>query len=240
MKSRALGWLMASGLFISSSLTAEPLNELRARLTAMRSVQPIRLQVDIELEHSDREGLVASRGKAKGKATVDYGPKGVKVHGSRWKGSFHSSSFGNQEEPERIAMPLLDKGEAELLVDPAGVMDFLLRDASLLREESTTWQGQVARRLVFLPTTVGEKAASSGAFWRFSGEIELWLGDGGAPLAMRHTMRLNGEPAVAVKREQLLIFQQIEGRLLGARTEDTFSGAAVGWDARTATVSVDR
>jgi hypothetical protein len=66
----------------------------------------------------------------------------------------------------------------------------------------------------------------------------MWLGDNGLPLAMQHTMRHNAESPLPVKRDQLLIFQEIDGRLLAARTEDTFSGAV--WDTKTVKASIAR
>jgi hypothetical protein len=136
--------------------------------------------------------------------------------------------------------PVLFAGHlrAKFLVDPATVLYFLLWDASLVSDQSVTWQGQAARLLVFVPTSFGEKAASSGALWRFTGEVKLWLSGSGVPLAMRHTMKLNVEPPLGVKRDQVLTFQELDGRLLAAGTEDLFSGAD--WDTKTVRVSVAR
>src|SRR5204863_2820816 len=81
MKSRALGLLMTSGLLISSVLTAEPLTDLRARFAALRNSQPIRLQVEIEAKSSESSPLHRTGAKLTGRATVVYGPTGVKVRG---------------------------------------------------------------------------------------------------------------------------------------------------------------
>jgi len=55
---------------------------------------------------------------------------------------------------------------------------------------------------------------------------------------MQHTMKLNVETPLGVKKEQVLTFQELDGRLLAAGTEDLFSGAV--WDTKTVRVSVDR
>lgn len=238
MKSRALGLWMASGLLISNVLTAEPLTDLRARLAALRNTQPIRLKVEIEAKHLESASLRRSGAKQTGRATINYGPKGVRMRGGLSTYSSHASSWGANEEPPGIEIPLLEEGEAKFLVDPANILYFLLWDATLLSDKPVDWQGQAARLLVFVPTSVGEKAASSGAFWRFSGEVKIWLSDRGLPLAMQHTMRPNVEPAVSAKKDQLFIFQEVDGRLLASRTEDTFSGTR--WDTRTVQVSLDR
>jgi hypothetical protein len=241
MKSRALGLLMTSGLLISSVLTAEPLTDLRARFAALRNSQPIRLQVEIEAKQSESSPLHRSGAKLTGRATVVYGPKGVKIRGQRWSGSSSVSSWlgaGDKDKTGRVELPPFDDGEASFLVDPATVLYYLLWDASLLSDKPATWQGQPARLLVFVPTSVGEKAASAEALWRFTGEIQMWLGDNGLPLAMQHTMRPNAEPPLPAKRDQLFIFQEIDGRLLAVRTEDTFSGTV--WDTKTVTASIAR
>jgi hypothetical protein len=230
---------MAIGLLISNALTAETLTDLRTRMAALRNTQPIRLKVEIEAKHLESVPLRRSSAKLTGRATIVYGPKGVKIRGGRSTGSSHVSSWrGADEEPVEIEIPLLEEGEAKFLVDPADILYFLLWDATLLSDEPVSWQGQAARLLVLVPTSVGEKAASSGAFWRFSGEAKIWLSDRGLPLAMQHTMRPNVEPAVPAKKDQHIIFQEVDGRLLASRTEDTFFGTQ--WDTRTVQVSLDR
>jgi hypothetical protein len=241
MKSLALGLWMAVGLLISNVLTAETLTDLRTRMAALRNTQPIRLKVEIEAKHLASAPRRRSSAKLTGRATIVYGPKGVKIREGRGRsrGSSHASSWrGADEEPAGIEIPLLEEGEATFLADPADILYFLLWDATLLSDKPVSWQGQTARLLVFVPTSVGEKAASSGAFWRFSGEARIWLSDRGLPLAMQHTMRPNVEPAVPAKKDQHIIFQEVDGRLLASRTEDTFSGAQ--WDTRTVQVSLDR
>jgi hypothetical protein len=240
MKSWTLGSWMACGLLISSALTAEPLTDLRARMAALRNAQPIHLKVEIERKGSESASLHKSSAKQTGRATIDYGPKGVKIHGLRSSGSSRSSSWlgAGEERRKWIEIPMLDEGEASFLVDPATVLYYLLWDASLLRDEPATWQGKPARLLVFVPASAGEKAASSGAFWRFTGEVKLWLSDSGMPWAMQHAMRPNVDTAVSAKRDQLLVFQEVEGRFLAARTEDTFSGTQ--WESGTIQASVER
>ncbi len=238
MKSRALGLWMAIGLLISNVLTAEPLTDLRTRMAALRNTQPIRLKVEIEAKHLESASRRRSSAKYAGRTTIIYGPKGVKMRGGLSTSSSQASSWlGADEEPAGIEIPVLDMGEAKFLVDPANILYFLLWDATLLREEPADWQGQAARLLVLVPTSFGEKAASSGAFWRFSGEVKIWLSDRGLPLAMQHTMRPNVEPAVLAKKEQLFVFQEVDGRLLASRAEDTFSGTR--WDTRTLQISLD-
>ena len=209
-------------------------------MAALRNAQPIRLKVEIERKHAESSPGHKSSAKQTGRVTIDYGPKGVRIRG-RLSGGQSSSSWGADKEecrPKWIEIPTLDEGEASLLVDPATVLYYLLWDASLLSDKPVTWQGQAARLLVFVPTSVGAKAASSDAFWRFTGEVKIWLSDSGMPLAMQHAMRPNVEDTVPGKKDQLLIFQQVDGRLLAARTEDTFSGTQ--WETGTLQASVDR
>lgn len=238
MKSLTLGLWVAIGLLISNALTAETLTDLRTRMAALRNTQPIRLKVELEAKHLESDPRRRSSAKLTGRATIVYGPKGVKIRGTRSTSSSHASSRSGAEEPAAVEIPLLEEGEAKFFVDPADFLYFLLWDATLLRDEQVTWEGQEARLLVIVPSSVGEKAASVGAFWRLTGEFKLWLGNSGLPLAMQHTMRPNVEPALPAKRDQLLVFQEVDGRLLAARAEDTFSGAD--WDTRTVKASVER
>jgi hypothetical protein len=90
-----------------------------------------------------------------------------------------------------------------------------------------TWQNQPARLLVIRP---GPLAAGDGpreSPERLVTEAKIWLDAGGSPLALERSMELRLGPALQVTQHQMLTFQQVEGRLLAARSEETYSGTAL-------------
>jgi hypothetical protein len=228
---KASGWLVTGGLMLASALPAQPLDPLQVRLAALRSDQPIRLKVDVELTHRGSAPLHWNGTKKKGRAIVVYGPHGPEVREQRWRGSANRFSAWRQSKAE-VETPLLDGAEAGDLVDPAGMLALLLRGATVLSDEEVTWQGQPARLLVIRPDPLAaqrqdEAKTAEGNPERFVTEAKIWLDAGGSPLALERSAELRFGPALQVTQHQALTFQQVEGRLLAARSEETYSGTAL-------------
>jgi hypothetical protein len=223
VKTQALRWIVAGGLLVSSQLIAEPLNDLQVRLAAMHNDQPMRIQVDVEVEHRGSAPLHRNKNKRRGKATVDYGPNGVKMIESRWTGRSSRFSFWSsaKNDPENET-PLLNDVEALGLVDPVGTMEFLLDGATLLSDEIVTWQDQPARLLVIRPGPIA--AASEGE--PLDLEVKIWLDESGMPLALERSSEFRLGPARAMGL-QSLTFQQVNGRLLVDRSQESYSGTAL-------------
>jgi hypothetical protein len=228
---KVLGWLLTGGLMVASVLPAQPLDPLQARLAVLRSDQPIRLKVDVELTHRGSAPLHLNGTKKRGRAIVVYGPHGPEVREQRWRETTHRFSAWAQSKAE-VETPLLDEGEAGDLVDPAGMLALLLRGATVLSDEEVTWQGQPARLLVIRPDLLAaerqdERKTAEGNPERFVIEAKIWLDAGGSPLALERSEELRFGPALQVTRHQALTFQQVEGRLLAARAEVTYAGTAL-------------
>jgi hypothetical protein len=244
---KALGWLVTGGLMLASVLPAQPLDSLQVRLAALRSDQPIRLKVDVELTHRGSAPLHLNGTKKRGRAIVVYGPHGPEVREQRWRESATWFSAWRQSKSE-VATPLLDQAEAGDLVDPAGMLAFLLRGATVLSDEEVTWQGQPARLLVIEPGLLAAERqdgaeTAGGDPERFVTEAKIWLDASGSPLALERSMELRFGPALQVTQHQTLTFQQVEGRLLAARSEETYAGTALAVlrsrDEKTMKITVD-
>ena len=232
---KALAWLVTGGLMVASALPAQPLDPLQVRLAALRSDQPIRLKVDVELTHRGSAPLHLNGTKKKGRAIVVYGPHGPEVREQRWRGSSSRLSAWGESKVE-VETPLLDPAEAGDLVDPAGMLALLLRGATVLSDEEVTWQNQPARLLVIRPDPLAaerpDEARTAGGGpgdspERFVTEAKIWLDAGGTPLALERSVELRLGPALQVTQQQTLTFQQVAGRLLAARSEETYAGTAL-------------
>jgi hypothetical protein len=224
VKTQALRWIVAGSLLVSSQLIAEPLNDLQARLAAMHNDQPMRVKVDIEVEHRGTAPLHLNKNMRRGRATVAYGPQGVKMIESRWlsRGSRFSFWSSAKNDHENDA-PLLNDVEALELVDPASTMAFLLDGAVLLSDEIVTWQEQPARLLVIRPGPLA--AAAEGE--PLNVEVKIWLDESGAPLALERASEFRLGPALGATGFQALTFQQVDGRLLVATAQERYSGTAL-------------
>jgi hypothetical protein len=228
---KALGWLfltggLTGGLMVASVLPAQPLDPLQARLAALRSEQPIRLKVDVELRHRGSAPLHLNGTKKQGRAIVIYGPHGPEVREQKWRETSSGFSVWRPSTVE-VEIPLVDPAEAGDLVDPAGMLALLLRGATLLSDEEVTWQNQPARLLVVRPGPLAAGDGPGDSPERFVTEAKIWLDAGGSPLALERSMELRLGPALQVTQHQTLTFQQVEGRLLAARSEETYSGTAL-------------
>ena len=228
---KASGWLLTGGLMVASALPAQPLDLLQERLAALGSDQPIRLKVDVELIHRGSAPLHWNGTKKRGRAIVVYGPHGPEVREQRWREN--SSRFSAwRESKDEVKTPPLDPVEAGDLVDPAGMLALLLRGATVLSDEEVTWQNQPARLLVIQPGPLvaerpDEARTTGGDPERFVTEAKIWLDAGGTPLAMERSVELRFGPALQVTQHQTITFQQVKGRLLAARSEETYAGTAL-------------
>jgi hypothetical protein len=220
---------LAGGLLLSAHLSAQPINDLQNRLVSMRNDQKTRIEVEIEFRHRGSAPLHLNKEKRRGVAVVEAGPKGVKKITSHWQTTGARFSVWGKKKGENEAS-LLNDTDALTLVNPAGMMEAFLSEATLLSDEKVTWQGRPARLLVIRPAMLDDKAAAA------KGETEpkpytlgakVWLDENGVPLAMERDFELRFGPALSVTGGQSFIFQQVEGRLLVAEAEETWSGTGL-------------
>ncbi len=231
MNKKVLGWIVTSGLMAAGSLSAQPLNDLQARLAELRNDRPIRLNVDVVLEHKGRAPLHANDSRQHGKAVVVFGRHGAEVREQRWTKRSSRFSLWRKAKNVDTETSLVDESEAGDLVDPVAAMELLLRDATLLSDEEVTWQGQPARLLVIRPGLLaseqkGKKDDGDGPA-RFNLEAKIWLDGDGSPLALERWVEIRLGPVLTTTTHQTLTFQQVDGRLLVDEAEESFSGKAL-------------
>ncbi len=243
MSTNALALTLAGGLLLAASASAEPLDDLRTRLTALHSDQPIRLVVDVKMERRGSAPLHLRKTRLKGEATVVYGPDGVKSLEQKWFStktelSLWTSGNGSSSEPH-----LLDMEEAETLADPVETMGWILDGATLLQDRPVDWNGRPARLLVVRPALFARPGAGpDDDAGPLSGEVSIWLDDSGDPVALERTTEI-GIPGLRFAQHQLFTFRQDDGRLLVAEVEEHTQsrtlGVRRGKETRTMRVSVD-
>ena len=252
MKIKTLAWMLAGGLLCVGAATAEPLDDVRSRLSALRTDQPVTFTVDVELKHKGAAPLHLNRKKERGRTEVRFGPDGVRVRDRKKVTGFtHLSLWRDADADSEEAIPLLDAEEALGLADPAGTLETALRGAELLEDKQVTWRDRPARLLVIRPAEVIEaeremreqvgEPPAEGMAAPFGGEVRLWLDESGVPLAMEQWAELRFGPVLMVKQHQELTFQQVAGHLLVAEVDEWFESTALkvlrGRDTRTMKVS---
>jgi hypothetical protein len=230
---QALRWIVAGGLLVSSQLAAEPLEDLQLRLASLRDDQPIRLQVDVELKHRGTAPLHLNSAKQRGRAIVTYGPQGVESIKERPLGTSATwASLWRSKRGEETTEPLISQEEANDLVNPAGMLVSLLDEVTVVSDETSTWQGKPARLLVLRPVQLaahreGERPSEGNDPVPLTTEAKLWLDESGLPLVMERSLELRLPAAVTALVQQTFTFQQVDGRLLVAREQETNSGTAL-------------
>lgn len=238
MNRKTLAWMLAGGLLFVGATTAEPLDDVRSRLSALRTDQPVTFTVEVELKHKGSAPLHLNRKKERGRTEVRFGPDGVRVRDKKKVTGFtHLSLWRDADADSEGAIPLLDEEEALGLADPAGKLETALQGAELLEDKEVTWRDRPARLLVIRPAEiiqaeremrkqVGEPPAE-GMAAPFGGEVRLWLDESGVPLAMEQWAELRFGPALMVAQHQELTFQQVAGRLLVAEVDEWFESTAL-------------
>jgi hypothetical protein len=237
VKTKAFAMALTGVILFAASGKAEPLDEVRARLSTLRNDQPMRLLVDVKLEHRGSAPLHLNKTKRRGRATVQFGPKGVKMLEQQW---FSSSSLFSLWRSKRgdSDIPLLSFEEALDLADPVSALDFALSNAVVLEDRTVTWQDQTARLLVIRPAELVAHQEDS----PLASEVRIWLDPSGIPLAMERSSEFHLGP---VKATQVLTFtyQQVEGRLLADEVREDFQSTAIavlrGRDKRTMKVRIE-
>ena len=197
----------------------------------MRNDQKTRIEVEIEFRHRGSAPLHLNKEKKRGVAVVEAGPKGVKKITSHWQTTGVRLSVWGKKKSENEAS-LLNDTDALALVNPAGMMEAFLSEATLLSDEKVTWQGQPARLLVVRPALLeskrkDEKESQETEPKHHAIETKVWLDENGVPLAMESGFELRLGPVLSVTGIQSFTFQQIEGRLLVAEAEETYSGTGL-------------
>lgn len=229
MNKKPLRWILAGGLLISSHLMAQPVDDLKAQIAALRSEQPIRLKVEVELKHKGTAPLHLNSEKLRGTAVVEYGPNGVKVKKQKSRGQITQASIW-QSAKERDPQELVTPEEALGLVNPAATLELALNDTTLVSDGMTTWQGRPARLLVFQPNELQEvqaEAPAEGPLPPVFAATKLWLDESGVPLSLERSGNLLLGPALKVEVRDVIEFQQVAGRLLVAKWDETYSGTAL-------------
>ena len=197
----------------------------------MRNDQKTRIEVEIELRHRGTAPLHWNKEKKRGKAVVAYGPRGVERIEGRWLTSGSWFSLWRDHKREDAA-PLLNDVDALDLVNPAGMMETFLSEATLLSDEMVTWEGRPARLLVVRPALFeanrpqGEASAEAEPT-PFASEAKVWLDENGVPLAMERGFEIRLGSALSVTEHQAFTFQQVGGRLLVAEARETWSGTGL-------------
>lgn len=228
MKMHALGWIVAGGLMASGSLAAEPLNDLQIRLAALRNDQPVRLEVEVEMEHKGRAPLHLNDERLKGTVIVSTGRHGIRLRTKSLRGRLtHFSLWRDRDRDTEI--PLLEEAEARFLIEPAEAIGRVLRESTVVSDETTDWQGQPARMLVLHAAEV-EAAQEDGqlpAELPLLLEGRIWLNEDGIPLAMESTSNLGLGAALTITQHQTVTFREVAGRLLVAESKSSYSGTAL-------------
>lgn len=201
----------------------------------MKNDQSTRIEVEVEVRHRGTAPLHWNKTKKRGVSVIESGPEGVKVITSRWLTTGGRISFWRDGGSKNEA-PLMNDVYAETLVNPAGMMEVFLQEATLLSDEPVTWQGRPARLLVVRPRLFerrkdGEAPAQETAEddepRPYALDVKVWLDESGTPLAMERAFELRLGPVLSVTESETFTFQQVGGRLLVAEARETYSGTGL-------------
>lgn len=228
-----VGPLLAAGA-ASAQASAEPLSDLTARLAALRSDAPLRVEVEVEQKHRGSAPLHLRRTKQVGGAVIEWGPRGVESLEQWWFGTGARLTVWERaqrrpviDEDDRV----LSEQEAAELADPAGTLGELLASATLLADEPSSWEGRAARRLTIRPAPLAPRDAKErGRDREEPGALELrlavWLDEAGEPLAVERSVDFAAGPLSAQQR-QTLVLGMVDGRLVVSEMRETWTGQAV-------------
>ncbi len=226
MKTKALAMALTGAILFAGSGKAESLEELRTRLSALRNDQPVRLVVDVTLEHRGSAPLHLNKNRRRGTAKVQFGPEGAKVVDEKWlKDRTFASLWRSAPQDEHSDMPLVDFEVAREMADPAGALSQALDGAVVVEDRTDTWHEQTVRLLVLRPAELPAQQEDDSPFVT---EMKIWLGPDGIPLGMEKSFEFKLGPALKAMERMTFTYQQVGGRLLAEEVRDDFQGSAIG------------
>lgn len=187
---------LSLALLAASSLSADALGDLKARLAQFKGTSPVKANFDYQTWNKSVEDKKPRIVQGRANAWAEDGPQGLKLVWSR-----NLLQQAAQEARARAADPEKDAGTRSALgaIDPLVVgenlnyAEALLREleenqAQLQEEKADSFHGQPAKLLVF-KTTPKMREDQKKALKDYQASFRIWLGADGTPLGAHSSVK---------------------------------------------------
>lgn len=192
----ALSSLAVLALLLTTTVRADAVSELRATLTGLHGNQP--LAATMQVSSTVKEGDDASK-NTHAKVQIDVVSDARGLHMGFSPALLQRSSreaeanASNQDAPTPIQNLLgrLSPVNVQPMVDYATALGHSLDGTTLASEKEEVHDGKPAHLLVFT-SPVPAAASKQMTVKEYTGELRVWLGPDGIPIAVQEVNRIKG------------------------------------------------
>lgn len=194
MSSRVIPAVLFAALALPALARADAVADLRATLDRLQATQPLTATVKVSSTTKDEDGKTS---QAQLEISVASGGDGLRIGFSpellQRASREAAANAKNRDVPTPIEDLLgkLSPVNVQPMVDYAPVLRRQLDGVTLASQRDETLGGKPAHLLVFdvpLPASAGKQMTIK----QYTGQLKLWLGSDGVPVAVRNTMELKG------------------------------------------------
>lgn len=196
MSRRTLSSLAAIGLLLTTAARADAVSDLRATLAHLQGNQP--LAATMQVSSTVKEGDDASKTtRAKVQIDVSSDARGLHMGFSptllQRSSREAAANASNQDAPTPIQNLLarLSPVNVQPMVDYATELGHSLDGATLASEKNEVHDGKPTHLLVF-SVPVPAEASRQMTVKDYTGEVKVWLGADGVPVAVREVTKVTG------------------------------------------------
>lgn len=196
MKHGAL-WLMAAlGLLAASAIHADPVPDLRSTLTRLRADQPLAAMASVSSTVHDSDDAAKST-HAQVQISVTSGAEGLQMGFSpallRRSAQEAAAHARNKDAPTPIADLLgkLSPVNVQPMLDFAPELQHKLDGATFSGQRDEMHDGKPVHVLMF-DVTLPPSASKQMTIKHYSGQLSVWLGTDGVPVAVKEAVEIKG------------------------------------------------
>jgi hypothetical protein len=194
MLRRVIFVVLLAGLGFPALVSADAVSDLRATLGRLQATQPLAATVKVSSTVRDDEHQTT---QAQLQVSVASGKDGLNMGFSpdllqrASREAVINAKHKDAPTPIQDLLGKLSPVSAQPMVDFAPVLLRQIDGATLASQSDEVHDGKPAHLLVFdvpLPESAGKQMTVK----HYSGQIKVWLGADGVPVAVRNTMQLKG------------------------------------------------
>lgn len=194
MSSRVISSLILAALLLTPQARADAVSDLRAALGRLQATQPLAATLKVASTVKDEDGKTT---QAQLQVSVASGGDGLRIGFSpellQRSAKEAVANAKNKDAPTPIEDLLgkLSPVSVQPMVDFAPVLLRQVDGATLASQRDEVHDGKPSHLLVFdvpLPSSAGKQMTIK----QYTGQILVWLGAGGVPVAVRNVVEVKG------------------------------------------------
>lgn len=191
---------------ISSPVThADGLSDLQQALKNLKQTSPFSAEVNASLKSSDgEESKKETRKEGHTQFTLEQNQSGLQIrYPTELLSIIDKESELKKQNPQALtpttdAMNRFKYAEFSILFNPVRDIEDDLRKATLVKEETLTYQGQAARLLHLQIPLEKLSEDEQKNLKKYQTDLKIWINDKGVPLASQSTGKGSGRFALVI------------------------------------------